>query len=882
MGAWCRWICLLLLVTGPRLPGATGAEDRAFNAAVKELRDGLCLQAEADFADFARKYPASTNLPEAILYQAQARVKLTNYAGALELLAGQQAQAGPLADQYLFSQADAYFQKGDFAAAATNFARLIDQFPASTRRLDSAVWQAAARARLGEWNQVADLLQRTNGVFQLAAPVSLTNELVSRGLLLLAEARFRQGAWSAAEAALQPLTNAPLAPALDWQRHHLRCRIYVATQRPEAALQDSTNLLTLATAAAEPALQAQSAALQGSILETLGRRTEAIAAYQINLATRCPAESQRQALVKITELALAETKLPEATALFEKFLSQSPASPCADLALLTIAEFKLRQVYASAAETNLLAVRPAAGPLNTNLQPALTRLTEFTNRFPNSSLLGKAQFDLGWCFWLGGRLPESESAFQLAAQRLPVGIDQAMALFKLADCQFEQTNFAAAMNNYSVLRDKYTSVPEVQTNLLEAALYQLVRASLAAAAIPAATNALAQMVALFPNGSYTERAVLFAGQEVGRRDPALARKLLALAAPNARLLPEVQLAKARTYEQENNPAAAITEYTNWLATFTNHPAQPRAMYCLARANAQAGSDTNAFIQFTNFIAAFPTNDFALLAQLWVADYYFQSGDYVNAERNYQWCYQNTNFPASDLAYQARMMAGRAAVARQSWEDAKEYFRWLANSSNCPPDLRAQAFYAYGDYWMSRDSTNKFADYQEAFKAFDEVNWRCPSNQMTVLAWGAKANCLLQMARTTHDYQPVTNAYQQVIDSPLAEVAARAAAKVGLGWALERMAEDKPQAEQFQLWNLALRQYTDVLYDNKFLRDGEKPDLFWTQRAGHEAARLLADSLKQPTQAINLLRRLQEQFPSTRLEDKINSLKAQEQQSRFRG
>src|SRR5208283_4587364 len=122
---------------------------------------------------------------------------------------------------------------------------------------------------------------------------------------------------------------------------------------------------------------------------------------------------------------------------------------------------------------------------------------------------------------------------------------------------------------------------------------------------------------------------------------------------------------------------------------------------------QAGNETNAFELFTNFVAQYPTNQqLTPLAQWWLADYFFGLGgtNYVDAERNYKLLYQNTNWQGSPLIYPARMMAGRAAVARQGYSDAIGYFRALEADTNCLMDLRVQAAFAHGIALMQMEST----------------------------------------------------------------------------------------------------------------------------------------------------------------------------------
>src|SRR5262249_3825087 len=151
---------------------------------------------------------------------------------------------------------------------------------------------------------------------------------------------------------------------------------------------------------------------------------------------------------------------------------------------------------------------------------------------------------------------------------------------------------------------------------------------------------------------------------------------LAQQVSNSPLRPELELAVARTYEEEDRWLDAAQEYDRWLGSFTNNLLQARAEYSRAWANWNARRETNALTQFTNFLAHYQTDPFAPLAQWWVADYYRRQGDFPEAEKNYKFCYQNTNWPtSSELAYQARMMAGRCAVARYAWGQAKEdYFR----------------------------------------------------------------------------------------------------------------------------------------------------------------------------------------------------------------
>lgn len=875
MNVWARTYLLLALclTTAPRA-WAAGNEVQTFTSAEKVYLDADYRNADIYFSDFIQRFPNSLHVPEAVLYQAQARLKLGNYNGALSLLAARRSQAGTLADWYLLCQGEALLAKGDFAQAETNLTTLLRDFPTSTHRLSAAVNAAVADMRLSKWARAVELLGQTNGVFQLTASTNHANPDVIRGFLLLGEAQLAQNDTHSAEQSLQSLAASPLDATNNWQRQFLLCRVLQAEGRMDEALQGATNLVVLADATGQRSFQVETAAFQAGLLERMGRLEEALAVYQKNLSAGVSPDRQRQALLKSTELSLALGKSGQAAQVLQSFLAQFPTNDCADVALLTLGELRMRQ-YDPASFTNPIPLLATNVPGPTNLlDEATVAFQGFHSRFPRSAMAGKAQLDLGWCYWLSGKIDLSRDAFQSAVSLLPVSADQAQAFFKLADAQFRLTNYVAAISNYNAVVDRFPNVPEVQTNLSEPALYQIVRASQISGDDMDETNALARIMTRFPNGSYTERAVLLAGQHLGQRFPARARELfceVALSATNSPLLPEIQLAIARTYEQQSKWDDAVRQYDSWLEVYTNDPGRGRAEYFRARSNYEAGRETNALVQFTNMVARFPSSEFAPLAQMWVADYYFGLNP-QEAEINYRLVFQK--WPASKLAYNARMMAGRAAVVRQDWEHAAEYFLSLHNDVTCPTSLRAQALFAYGDTFLSRNGTNKLADYRDAFQTFDLICKTYPTNRIAPLAWGQKAICLLQFAPSSGDYASATNSFQQVLDSPLADATARSIAEVGLALTLEKLADTKRDPEKTDLLEAARQHYHRVFYNIDFLRDGEQPDSFWTRKAGMEEARLAADRLQMREHAIRVYERLQEMFPAMRLDDRIKNLQAQ--------
>jgi TolA-binding protein len=847
MAFLCRWILVLtlLLAGGMRLWGASPG-DHALDEAVKAFQDTFYARAEVQLADFCQKNPTSPRLPEAILLQAQARIKLTNYAGAIELLAANQAKAGANADQYLFWLGKAQLGKGDWRAASDAFAKLVKEQPASGRCLEAALGEAEARSALApaepaEWQRVILLLQDTNGVFQTAARTNAASELVPPGYLLLSEAQLAAKDYRAAEATLQPLTNRLLSPRLGWQWQYLLCRIQLADGRTNAALQGTTNLLAVAVKGALTNLLAESAALQAGLLEGTGRTNEALAAYQINLAEGIPAGRQREALLRVTQLSLAQNDIPKAVQTLETFLTRYPDAASADLALLTLGELRLRQYEARASMAPPTVAGTNAAAATNGLQLAQGYFETLVKKFPQSSYLGRAQLDLGWCYARAG----NQAAFLAVAERLPASSQLATNYFRLAETQLQQTNYAGALKSYQAIVERFGALPEVKTSLLEPALDQSVHAGIAGGDLAAATNALEKLLALFPRSSNTASAVLLTAQDISRQGdpPAALKRLLDFdkAVPDAPLRPERQLAAATAWERKESWAEAIALYDAWLASFTNHPDLPQVEYYRARDTALwPGHATNALTLYANYIAHFGTNKLALLARMWVADYFYNREDYVEAQRNYLLLSHDTNWPPSELTYQAQLMAGNAAVRHQGWKEAVPYFTQLWNNTNGPSlDLRLQALFEYGDTLMSfvdPTETNKLANLEQATLVFGQICDEHPTNRLAALAWGRRGDCYLQWALARQQYDSLTNAinaYQRVVDSPQADAPTRSQARVGMAIALEKWAQQKTGDAQTAMLKQALGYCLDVVYGS-ILRKDELLDSFWTQKAAQEA------------------------------------------------
>lgn len=861
--AWFWALLGLAAVPGLR---AADAETRDFNAALYAFQDGFAEFAEEQFAEFAGTYTNSTRVAQAILMQARAAFQQKKAEAAISLLTTNLPKAGRDADEYHFWLAQIRLENGDFRPAAQEFAVLLKSFPKSVRRLEASYGEAYARFKLQEWPRVVELLQDPAGPFQQAVAGSANEDLVVRGRLLLVEALLEQNNLPAASKVVEtmPVRTGELA----WERQYVLCRIQLAGGQFRPALENTTNLIALALASRQPALQARSFLVQGAILEELKQPEAALAAYERVQAESMPADKRRQALLETIELCLARGQTAEAAKRLSSFKLRYPQDAASEVVVLSLGEVQLRQHLEPLQSTNRSATNQAVLSATNSLQQALNTFEVFLRDFPRSPYQGQAQLNKGWCLWLDGKSTDSQAAFKAAVEGLPLSLPQAVARFKLAETHLAQADYTNALREYQKLLEQYANLPAVKQTLFDRALYQMVRIGIQAGNLGVARQAMRQILDWFPSDLYSERTLFLYGQTLNERNsPAQAREVFTqfLARfPNSDLRAEVELAVARSYELERDWTAAMTCYDAWVTRHPNLPVTPRGEFCRAAARYLAGQESNAFVLFTNFVVRYPTNALGARAQDWIGDFYYRKGDFKEAERNYQLLFQSTNWPVSELTFQARLKAGRSAFLNQNPKDATNYFTDLINLNDrrCPTNLLAEAFFAFGDTLAGMaqpESTNALLCFAVARDAFNKIPLLYPSDRLVPRAWGRIGDCWLQLA--TRDARCYTNAlqsYRNALVSPAADISTRSEAEVCLGKVLLRQAalEALPDTNRI---TTALSHYLNVVYERNLL-EGEQADLFWVKEAGLAAIEV-AVGRRQWREAYQLYQRLLKKFPA---------------------
>lgn len=873
---------------------AAEGETDFFKSATDAFRDKFYERAEEQFAAFTAKFPASTNLSEAILYQAQARHFQKKYDAAIELLRTHLPKAGLAADQYVFTWADALAAKGDYAAAAEQYGRLVKEFPNSSSRLQAAYLQAFSVYQLKDYPGAIALLKNPDTTFRQQATSNPQSRFSFAGDLLLAEALLVTSQLDEAREVATRLNPPADRPETQWERHDALARIELASATPQAALPHLTNAIAAAQAAQRNRLQAQSWNTEADVYRKLGQPANAIAAYEkIAAIEALPIDQRRLAVLKSVELHSTTGNLTNAIARLETYLAGNTNEPAADLLRVKAGELWIDTVRSIARGQKPSG--PTLAAITNGLAQARGHLNFVINQFTNSTHTGRAWLNLGWTFWEEGalldstaRMQESEAAFQTASEKLTRSDDQALATFKTADAQMYLQQPRRATTNYLRVLKEYADLAQVKNALFARTYAQLVRAHVNLDELPDALKSLADLRQLAPNSPLTEESLYFVGQALASASKAGEARAIfqdfLTNYPVATLAPEVRFAEARTYLVETNYATALQKHEQWLGTYTNHALRAEVEFQRGMLLEKLGQATNALSLFKEFVTRFPTNPLAPAAQTWIADQYYGQQQWLMAEQNYQRVFQNTNWTGSPLTYQSRMMAARTAFRRQGYDDARSYLTTLVNDPACPVELRPEALFALGDVFLEQPitaSTNPIYNFIQGAAVFDRITNQYPDKPIAILALAKKGDCHFQIGSHTNypsSYVEATNAYWTVLktSSPDVPIKVYNQAEFGLARVLETMAEGKTGPDREALLKAALDHFLNIVYG----QNGKGPsDPFYLKLAAREGGRL-AESLEKTEAAIQLYRRVAQEAPALKAmcESRIALLLSKQEQN----
>ena len=833
-------------------------ETTVFNAAVAAYNDNLFERAGKEFGEFRNKYPQSTILVNATVYQGLSLYREGKYAEMLNFFRPLITDTNVTAlsegkDRYRYWSGMASFKLGDYTGTISFLDSLVKEQPNSSLVPQSLYYMGTALRRLGDNKKVIDLFENPGGIFFKTAEKEPNNVYVIQGRLLLAEMHLIQNEFAQTQAVLDKVADNNLPPELQWHRLYLQTRLSLAQQDVKGAGQNVTNLLVLTTNLGLLNLEYQGLALQGDLLKQENRMEEAAQVYEKNLANKLLSlEDRRMALMNTVRIRLDQKKQDTAIKLLENFMNEMDGKPYNDEILVTLGNLYLQNYYQGTASVRL--IKSGRGVGNPVVGSAFNCYTNLIGTFTNSVYLPKAFLDLGLCYWELGDEKNAQIQFEKAVDLLPASKENAFARVKLAELQFYRKEFVAVLGTLAEYMKNYEEDKIIPAELQEQAYHIQLCAAIELGEEEQARKTMNAVRERYPKGVFTERDLICFGNflcDIGK--PAEGRfqfqECLKLS-PESSILPEISYSQARSWLYERKFDEAVSAYREWLEhnpeTSPNYiTAQFELIWCCA----QRG-DENASKMFQDFSKKYPDSFYSILARKWIADDHFNKREFTNAELVYQSIYGQTNVltDTDSFALNARLMAARTAFNRGGYKDASVYLTSLINilleNKTGEDNMLDESFILLGDSLseqvkLTEDYPKQLERFAEAINAYSRVS---ETNQLGGVALTRIANCHFQLAsRDSVDMKRLELAqqfYEKAMAAPQNSVATRSKAELGLA-ALYQFKTELPsqsQKEKNEFQDQALAHYLNVFYGND--GDTKEFDPFSIQKAGMEAGRIM--------------------------------------------
>lgn len=795
-----RWIPLIGIFLGLTFSVRTEEPEEhiLFNAALRAFNSGSFNRASSAFTEFTNRFPASTLKPSA-------------------------------ERRALFARGEAQLEQNETTLAAATFAAFQRTFPTGELSADAALREALIWLRVADPTRATAVLERSSGSFQQALAAGQPVEILFAGLSLTAEAHLALKDYEGARKAILAATAFAHSPAERWNRTRLELRIIESTTNRDSLVSTARTLRALANDPSITNRRPESVSLLGRILFESNQPEEAILVLEGNLGTAIPPAWRTDSLERVADWWIQRGELARARVQLEKGLDASQDDPSTGTTRLRLAQVFLRQ-HQSLAETNR--TTPAGLALLSAAAEQLDRA--FTNS-PPASLLGTLHLTRGWGWWTEGMATGSRSAltnallsFSNAVTRLQPGTEREKARFKFADTAAALGDSATALKAFIAVTETASTNAVIRAELLAAALEQTLVAAVAATNASAGEKAFRQLLVLPGTVLSAGRGALMLGGTLVRRGSTeLGRALFTdflNRFTNSPVRPEIELELAAIALHEERWTNAITDLRLWIGAHTNHASTARAGFHLAYALARSGKAAAAMEQFVKLASQHPDDPDALTAQLWLAGNFFGQQDYLRAGQACAVILTNATARSSESSawFRAKLWSAEAGRKLQNYDSASDHFRELLNDKSTPPDIRAAAYYHYGEMLLEKPqvaTAEPLTSFKLALEAFSRVPEFTNSPYATA-ALCMMANCHLQLASLNPaNYARAAQLYQTVAQNQTSTVLTRTQAWLGYAEVTRKQAETRSGSESLALTARAISLFEDVAY-GRLLRSGE--------------------------------------------------------------
>jgi len=827
------FMAALVLAVGVlgRTVAAAPDETRMYRVAEAAFRDGLNDLAERQFADYLKQFPDSDRADGVVLDMAQAQLAQGKWQAAVKTLEDALAKwpTEKRPDSFRFWLAEALLHGERYAEAEQRYAEVIDKYPHSAYRPQALYGLAFARFKQGHFDEALTALDELS---KLEAKPELAQEAdLLRGQVHLALQQFdRAEAVLASVVSKYPNTRAAFRADI-WLGESFSHR-----NRPDDAIKSYGAVIDSYKSSPNKPVTGELAAEawrgEGWVYWQQQKFDNAAQAFSQALALAQDPPLKREAMLKLGESYVRSGKLAEGVEKLKTYLRSTPSDPLADEIQMTIADL----LFANNDPTN-----------------ALPEYVNLIDKYPQSALLAKANFNAGWCEWKLDKVADALPYFRQAATLAKDPSIAAEALFKVGDSEFALGQYTDAITDYQRLTSTYPD-----TKLLDRALFQLGRSYERTHNGEAAAHVYGSLVQQFPKSDYAAESQFSIGViegGLGKEPEARAAFGTVIANyPQSEWAPKASLAIGESFYREGKYDEAAAAFQKLIAAAPDSELGQRAFYNRGWCYAQEGQADRTLADFTEFIKKYPESPLAPDSQFWIADHYVKQKDYIRAQEQFQLLAKN--YADSKLADTAQYMAGRAAYLRQDYKTAIELYEALLK--NFPTSgWRCDARFGEGDAFSE---LNQFSD---ALAVFDSLTKDFPDCYLVADAYGRKGDMQFSLGR----FDDAVASYRKGLDAaPAGDPALRDQLYYGAGLSYEK--ESKLDD--------ALDWYTKAVYEQSAAPDpNAPPERFWMCKAGY-AAGMIKERREQWRDAIILYQKLAEMCPDMKplLEEKIRKLRVE--------
>ena len=815
----------------------TEPDERTYLAAARSFQGGHWATAVRWFGELIERFPDSPRRSQAVALMAQAHYQMGAFREGYGALSNNRLAAGYLADEYLYWMAECRVGQGNLEAADQIYAELVREHPESARALEASIGMGFVSAQNEDWARIISLLLPAESIFQKAVGEGLETAELQEGGLLLAEALLQQ---SDAEAAMVWVKRLPRAmeAGRNWRRQLLQARIEMESDQSTAAFATLNALKReVSERDASPQFRAQVDGVHASFLESGGQLEQAAKIYREMMADKQRAPAMRaQSALNAVRLYQHADKLEMGDEVLREVESDS------DLKELHATSYCLRGELELASSGNTAAAQEyfikAIGASNSD------------------ALSARALFGVGRCLMAAGNAQGAHEAFFKVLEfggtsNWVARVRYSDALSLLAYGKQDQARQALAQIGIG-------ATPELR----DAASFLQLKSSTAQKDVPRTRVLLEQARSV--NSGLLDYSLLTAAQmQSALGDGNEAGQLLIefrQQNPSTQLLAAAELENIRLMAAQGRWTEAVALYNKWIE---DHPRNELALAVrldLAWALAQSGQILNARAAYRELANGKSASRESFAARMWEADQAFHSKtNRLKAEKGYLEIAGATNSPP-ELRQRALFMAGRSAMGRQGFEDARKIFQDLLNDEGLTMPGRVEATFALGDLTLTElggGGDETLGKLTQATNAFHEIIQESPTNAVAARAWGRIGDGCLLISREQPGYLAhAEEAYRKSLTlATVAPAEVRSQSHLGLAYALERSAAGLDAKARL---NSAADHAMAVFY-GRHLEAGEKVGAYWQTQSGFVAIRIL-ERLKRYREAIGLCDELARQFP----------------------